>query len=160
MLEGERLAKGWQPLFGYSAFPRYGEQLARYFALFPREQILIRTYEEFSAEPMRVIAEIFRHIGVDDGFRPDMSEKANAGGRPKSRLFQDFLMKPNPVTGAIGLIVPKAARLRIRDRLARLNMTREDQVPPAARAILLDRLGDDIRALQDLIGRDLSAWLR
>jgi hypothetical protein len=160
MIEDERLSKGWQPLFGYSSFPRYGAQLARYFALFPREQFLIRTYEEYSAEPGRVIAEIFRFIGVDDSFRPDMREKANAGGRPKSRLFQDFLMKPNPVTGAIGLIVPRATRLRIRDRLARLNMTREDQVPAAAKAILLERLGDDIRALQDLLGRDLSGWLR
>ena len=41
--EAERRAQGWQPLFGYSAFPRYGEQLARYFALFPREQFLIRS---------------------------------------------------------------------------------------------------------------------
>ena len=160
LLEDERMAKGWQPLFGYSRFPRYGEQLARYFALFPRDQILIRTYEEFGSEPDRVIADIFGHIGVDTGFRPDMSEKANAGGRPKSRLFQDFLMKPNPITGAIGLVVPKDLRLRIRDRLAKANMTREDSVPAAAKAILLDRLGDDIRALQDLIGRDLSGWLR
>lgn len=160
MLEEERLAKGWQPLFGYSRFPRYGEQLARYLALFPAEQVLVRTYEDFLADPARLMADIFRHIGVDPGFLPDTSQRLNAGGRPKSRLFQDFLMKPNPITGAIGRLVPKEARLRIRDRLASINMTREDTVPPRARRILLDRLSDDIRHLEKLLGKDFSAWLR
>lgn len=157
--EEERLEKGWQPLFGYSRFPRYGAQLARYLERFPREQILIRRYEEFQTDPAGVMTDIFRHIGVDPTFRPDMSQKLNAGGRPKSRIFQDFLMKPNPITGAIGLVVPKQARLRIRDKLAGINMTREDAVPPRARKILIERLSDDVRALGALLGQDFGDWL-
>jgi hypothetical protein len=160
MREDERRADGWQPLFGYSRFPRYGAQLARYLSRFPRDQILIRRYEEFQSDPTGVMADIFRHIGVDAAFKPDMSQKLNAGGRPKSRIFQDFLMKPNPITGAIGLVVPKQARLRIRDRLAGINMTREDAVPPRARKILIDRLSDDVHALGTLLGQDFTDWLK
>lgn len=159
-LEEKRLAKGWQPLFGYSRFPRYGEQLARYRALFPVEQILIRTYEDFLSDPVQLMSDIFRHIGVDAAFQPDMSQKLNAGGRPKSRLFQDFLMKRNPITAAIGMVVPKQTRLRIRDKLASVNMKREDDVPPRARKILLDRLSSDIRVLEKILDRDFNAWLR
>ena len=36
-----------------------------------------------------------------------MSQRLNAGAVPKSRIIQDFLMKPNPVTGAVGLVVPE-----------------------------------------------------
>ena len=157
--EDQRMADGWQPLFGYSRFPRYAEQLARYLALFPRDQILIRLYEEFERDPATLMQDILGHIGVTSGFRPDMAVKHNAGGVPKNRIFQDFLMKSNPVTRAIGLVVPQETRLRIRDRLAGFNLKRDETMPPEARAILLNRLGDQIRQLQPMIDRDLSAWL-
>ena len=157
--EDQRIADGWQPLFGYSRFPRYSEQLARYLALFPREQILIRLYEEFERDPATLMQDILAHIGVTSGFRPDMAIKHNAGGVPKNRIFQDFLMKYNPVTRAIGLVVPQETRLRIRDRLAGFNLKRDETMPPEARAILLNRLGDQIKALQPMIDRDLSNWL-
>ena len=157
--EDQRIADGWQPLFGYSRFPRYSEQLARYLALFPREQILIRLYEEFERDPATLMQDILAHIGVTSGFRPNMAVKHNAGGVPKNRIIQDFLMKSNPVTRAIGLVVPQETRLRIRDRLAGFNLKREETIPPEARAILLARLGDQIRALEPMIDRDLSNWL-
>ena len=157
--EDQRMADGWQPLFGYSRFPRYADQLARYLALFPRDQILIRLYEEFERDPATLMQDILGHIGVTSGFRPDMAVKHNASGVPKNRIFQDFLMKSNPVTRAIGLVVPQETRLRIRDRLAGFNLKRDETMPPEARAILLNRLGDQIKALQPMIDRDLSAWL-
>jgi hypothetical protein len=158
--EDERMAAGWQPLFGYSRFPRYAEQLARFQAHFPAEQLLVRTYEDFQDDPQTVLADILAHIGADASFHPDMREKLNAGGRPRNAAFQDFLMKSNPVTRAIGLVVPQRTRLRIRDRLAALNLRRDDAMPRAARAILHDRLDDQIRALGPMIGRDLSHWLQ
>lgn len=160
-LEAERLAAGWQPLFGYSRFPAYADQLARYFALFPPEQFMIRLYEDFEADPARLMADMFDFIGVKSGFVADTGTRLNAGGVPKNRAFQDFLMKSNPVTRAIGHVVPQDLRLAIRDRLAKLNVKAvEGGMPPAARAILLDRLGDQIRRLEPMIGRDLSGWLK
>lgn len=158
-LENERLAAGWQPLFGYSDFPRYGDQLARYFDLFEKDQIFIRTYEDFQERPQQLFQELFQFIGADDKFQPDMTSRPNAGGVPKNRALQDFLMKSNPITRAIGLVVPKRARLAIRDQIAAVNTKRELTMPPAAREILKDRLSDDIRALEKLIGKDLSNWL-
>ncbi len=157
-LENKRLADNWQPLFGYSSFPRYAEQLSRYFAIFPKQQFLIRTYEDFQDKPNEVLKDIFGFIGVDVGFKPDMSQKLNAGGVPKNQALQNFLMKSNPITRAIGLVVPPATRLRIRDRLAKLNLDRAEAMPDAARTILHQRLDDEIIRLEHLIARDLSAW--
>lgn len=160
LLEDERFAQGWQPLFGYSAFPRYGEQLARYFDLFPRDQFLIRRYEDYQAEPARLLAEIFDFVGVDPAFSPETGEKINAGGIPKNQAFQDFLMKSNPITKAIGLVVPQQTRLKIRDWLASRNMNVPDEMSAGARATLLDRLSGDIKALENLLDWDLSDWRR
>lgn len=157
-LETNRLSKGWQPLFGYSTFPRYGEQLARYLDLFPRQQLLIRTYEDFVRNPDTLMRDIFKFIGVDSGFSPDMSEKRNAGGVPRNQAFQDFLMKSNPITRAVGLVVPQATRLRIRDWMARFNLDQDQTMPETAREILHQRLDDDILHLERLLGLELDHW--
>ena len=87
-----------------------------------------------------------------------MTRKPNAGGVPKNRYFQDFLMKPNPVTAAIAAVVPKNLRAMLRDRLSGINMTKNSEMPAEARRILKERLMPDIEKLQALIDRDLSAW--
>ena len=158
--ENDRLAKGWQPLFGYSSFPKYAEQLERYFALFPHEQILIRTYEEWSEKPEKTMSEILSFIGANSAVLPDLTNRLNAGGVPRNRALQDFLMKPNPVTGLIGYIMPKTMRLRVRDWLSGFNTQRDAPMPAAARKILHERLDGEIARLESLIGRDLSHWRR
>lgn len=159
-LETDRLAQGWQPLFGYSEFPRYGEQLARYLDLFPREQMLIRRYEDYQAAPGDLLRDIFESIGVDPDFTTNTGDKINAGGVPKNQAFQDFLMKSNPLTKAVGVVVPQNTRLKIRDWLAKKNMDAPEAMPAEARQVLIDRLSDDIAKLEQLLDWDLSAWLR
>lgn len=159
-LETTRLEQGWQPLFGYSQFPRYGEQLARYFELFPRDQFLIKRYEDYEADPDAFLRAVYEFIDVDPDFVATKGDKVNAGGVPKNQAFQDFLMKSNPVTKAVGLVVPQQTRLKIRDWMARKNMIAPETLSSNARAILLERLSDDIRALETLLDWDLSDWMR
>ncbi|MEV8467682.1 sulfotransferase [Fluviibacterium sp. DFM31] len=159
--EDDRRAKGWQPMFGYSSFPRYGEQLARFLALFPRDQILVRRYEDFDADPVAMVAEVQTFIGADTAHRPDVGKRHNAGGVPRNAAFQDFLMKPNPITGTLGAVLPRRLRWQVRDWIAGFNL--RDQRPaitPEARAILVSRLQDDVAQLGELLGEDFSGWLR
>ena len=157
-LEEKRLADRWQPMFGYSAFPRYGDQLERYFALFPREQFLIRTYEEFQSDPQTLLRDVFEFIGADPDFSANTTYKPNAGGVPKNQAFQNFLMESNPITRAIGRVVPKETRLRIRDHLTRLNIRRTNQMSATAREYLHDKLDGDIAKLETMLDLDLAHW--
>ena len=156
--EDERTRAGWQPMLSYARFARFGEQLERYLALFPREQLLIARYETFLAEPDNLLREILGFVGADPGFSPDMSQRPNSGGVPKNAGLQDFLMKPNAVTGLAARLLPLATRRAIRDRLAAFNLRRDEAMPAAARAILRERLGDDIARLSRLLGQDFSHW--
>ena len=157
--EEERARLRWMPMFQYSSFPRYAEQLRRYYALFPAERIRVFTYEEFSDELPRVMADIFRFIGVDPGFVPDLGYRPNAGGVPKSGLLQRLVMQPNALNRVVGRLLPEELKRRIRDAISDKNLDRPD-IPPRARAALLERLHGDIEDLQRLLGRDLSRWLR
>lgn len=155
--EPARQAAGWQPLFGYSRFPRYGEQLARYLARFPREQLLVLDYADWAADNRAALAAICRFVGADPDFA-FVPAAANAGGEPRSAALQRLLMRPNPLTAA-GRLLPLAWRRAIRDRLAAHNAGGRREMPAAARAILRERLADDVAALSALLGRDYSGWL-
>lgn len=156
--EEERLAQGWQPLFGYSSFPRYGEQLARFYGLFDPGQIKVFLYEDFEAHPMRVIGEVFEFIGVDPAFTPDMTYRPNISGVPKHKLAQGALMEPHLLTRIVGSLLPPQARRWVKDRVSRMN-TERPEMSARARAVLRRRQREDTLRLQALLGRDLSAWL-
>lgn len=156
--EPQRLSDHWQPLFQYSTFPRYAEQLARFYAEFPKEQLKIFLYEDYRTDPKAMLAQIYSFIGVDPAFVPDVSHETNMGGQPRHAWLQNLVMRPNPVASLAALVVPVGARRMIRDMVSRRNLAR-DQLSPAAKAWLMNALKDDISQLQDMIGRDLSHWL-
>jgi hypothetical protein len=155
--EESRVAANWQPMFRYARFPRYAEQLSRYYAVFPAHQIRVFLYEDFESDPASVMRDIFGFIGVDPEFAPDFGYRPNAGGAPKNKALQDFVMKPNPVTGFVANFIPLEARRWLRDAVSNLNVEKE-ACPPAIRAQLIASLLDDIAALERMLGRDLSAW--
>jgi len=81
------------------------------------------------------------------------------GRLPKIGVLQKFLIKPYPLTRMAGRFITHAQRRRLRDALSAPNLTRPP-LPPEARARLLPVLCEDIIKLQELLGRDLSGWLK
>ncbi|MEC9373786.1 MAG: sulfotransferase domain-containing protein [Planctomycetota bacterium] len=80
----------------YLARGRYAEQLERWFALFPREQILVLQAEDFFAETAAAYARVLSHIGVGP-HDPGAFERHNFHGeyeglseRAKRRLVDEF----------------------------------------------------------------------
>ncbi|MBZ2188146.1 sulfotransferase domain-containing protein [Alcanivorax sp. JB21] len=63
----------------YKARGKYYEQLKRYYELFPSEQILVLSSEEFFAEPDRVLSEVFRFCGVKEDVSIDNTVARNVG---------------------------------------------------------------------------------
>jgi hypothetical protein len=157
--EPQRLADHWQPLFQYSNFPRYYEQLQRFYAEFPADQIKIFLYEDYRSDPLAMMRQLFEFIGVDPTFQPDTSRKTNMGGQPRHAWLQALVMRPNPIAKVAGLMLPNGARRKIRDMVSRRNLSR-DTLSPGAKAHLIEVLRDDISQLQELIKRDVSHWLK
>ncbi|MFO1261177.1 MAG: sulfotransferase [Sphingomonadaceae bacterium] len=156
--EPKRFADHWQPLFQYSTFPRYAEQLKRFYAEFPKEQLKIFLYEDYRGDPKTMLSQIYEFIGVDPAFVPDLSHETNMGGQPRHQWLQNLVMRPNPIASLAALVVPESARRTIRDMVSRRNLSR-DQMSPQAKAWLINALKDDISQLQDMIDRDVSHWL-
>jgi hypothetical protein len=140
----------------------YYTHLERYFALFERAQIRIYLYEDFRADPAAVLQDIFQFLGVCDTFAPDLTVHYNVGGLAKNRVWGAVLKGLGPVASLCRPLVPAAVRPGVVDMFHHLQRRAFVRPPPlesAARAELIDIYREDILKLQDLLQRDLSAWL-
>lgn len=156
--EGERVAEHLGPLWRYQEVGLYARQLERYHAHFDRAQIKIFLYDDFSADPRGVLRSVFRFIGVDDEFVPDMGNRYNVSGIPRSRALHRVLNARHPVLKQMSRMIPTHLRERVACRVRAWNVIKP-ALSEGIRAQLVDLYREDILRTQECIGRDLSMWL-
>jgi len=166
---GEKRAAegGWAHWYHYKRIGLYGEQLERYYRLFSKDQIKVFLFEDLQQEPLRVLRDIFTFLGVDPDFVPNISQKHNPYGVPRFRWLQQWLLRPSKLKNIfltpIRLTVPEAKRKELLIRILRdwnIKSLPRPKLDPELRKQLVEYYRKDIFKLQDLIGRDLSHWLR
>ncbi len=157
--EETRIAGNWGFIWHYKQQGFYYSQLKRYLNLFDERQLRIYLTDDLFANPMEVLRNIFHFLDVDDTFVPDISQRHQLSGVPKSRLFHRVLVDAFPLRSIVRNCLPKKFRRRLKNRLISRNLHREPMAP-ATRGRLLNLYEEDILRTQELIGRDLSHWLR
>jgi len=157
--EDRRVRDNWTPMWHYTRRGLYYDQLRRYFQLFDRERIGVWIYEDFKSDPFALLGEIFRFLEVDDSFTPDTSLRYNPSGIPKNRPLQTTLARLSRLKPYLNPRLSDAAT-RIATKVRRWNMDAPPQLSLQSRARLIEIFRPDIEKLQELIGRDFSAWLR
>jgi hypothetical protein len=60
----------------------YHQQVKRYLETFPEEQIRIYLYQQYQAQPERMLADIFSFLRVDPAFSPNLSKRYLEAGVP------------------------------------------------------------------------------
>jgi hypothetical protein len=163
--EEARIQDDWLPLWHYKKMGFYHEQLERYYDAFDASQIRIYLFEDFESEPLAVMQDIFRYLGVDDAFVPDMTIRHNITGVPKNKMLHrlhHFLKKPHSLKAALKPMFPQVMRRSLKTRLVAQLQTKNLHKPslaPEVRQGLIDAYRPDIAKLQTLLQRDLSHWL-
>ncbi|MBK5910944.1 hypothetical protein CCR85_05480 [Rhodothalassium salexigens] len=141
----------------------FADQVARFQALFPPEQIKVVLFEDVKADLPGVYGEILAFLGVDPTFQPTFKVQ-NANKRLRSARLGAFLREtPGWVTALGRVVLPSAAwRYKTRMFLKRLNtdFRRREPMAPALRAHLAAELDPQVRRLEALLDRDLSHWAR
>lgn len=153
---------GVMEMLYYSTIACYGEQVRRYFDVFGCEAVMVVLYEDFAADTMGTLHRVFRHISVDPGFEPVL-ERHNEGRRIRNATLWRALKHPPPaLRQAWRRLVPR------RLRGAALHMANDaimlkgatDVLDEAMELRIANLYREDVGALEALIGRDLSGWLR
>jgi hypothetical protein len=137
-------------------------QVRAYLEAFPRDRMHILLFEDFARQPARVLNGLWAFLGVaplGDGDRPAHS---NQSGEIDNWLLRQLWRRTTGLRAALMPLVPLPWRGRLFPFIASRRRTRRSNVPPLdpeLRERLTLELRDDILRLQDLIDRDLMAWL-
>jgi hypothetical protein len=157
-LEPERRAAHWSPYFSYVEMGRYAAQLRRYYELFDRAQIAVWLYDDLERDPASLMREVFRFLGVDESFRPDVRTRHNPAGVPKQSPARRLVSRVARAAPGLRALLPRFVERRAENWLS-ARAPIEAAMPPAVRRQLVETFRSDVEELQRLIGRDLSHWL-
>lgn len=136
---------------------RYYETLSRFYARFPAENIHVFLFDELKRSPLAVAQGVYRFLGVNDQYQPDLGTPYNVGGVPANMLLERLFSR----TRMRDLVEPLLPRSAI--NWARRMRTRNMKKPPALPVETRKKLGavflKDIERTSRLVGQDLSHWL-
>lgn len=130
----------------------YADQLERYYAFFPRDQILVLLYDDLEADPHGFMRSIYSFIGVDPEFKSDWGgTKVNQAAGKKNLANSRVLYQVSRALSWAGLH-------RTASQLRDANSVDQPPMRAETRRWLADVYREPNRRLERLIGRDLSRW--
>jgi hypothetical protein len=140
----------------------FDEHLARWLAAFPREQLFVALFDDLKRDPKGLLRDIYAFLGVDPDFVPPAAqERVLEASAPRSaglfHLLKRFALwlRRNDFHRALSWaktnpLVMKALTRRVADKPA---------ISDETRARLRDIYRPHVIATEELIKRDLGAWL-
>jgi Sulfotransferase family len=160
-----RMRNGWHYVFHYRSRGLYYQQLKRYYEVFGRERIGVWLYEDMMEDPASVAQSVFRFLEVDDTFASDTSSRHNPAGVPASVSARAAIRVTDKAVGVLRkVLAPTSGMLPLAFKMRRLVqsrvLTEPPPIDPALREGLVEGYKQDILRVQELIGQDLSTWLR
>ena len=136
----------------YIEIGMYSKQIRVYLEKFGPENVLILLYEDLARDPRACIEEVFKHLGVDHQHPIDM-KLHNAFSMPRSGLVRTLFQS--------GLAQQMGTRLPDKLKRAVKAVTHSQKRPDLSsdEPQLAKLFQQDIEAVSEIIGRDLSHWL-
>lgn len=139
----------------YRERARYSDQLARYYTVFPPENILVLTMEEFRKDNERDYRKALGLLGVDPQYVPTFGV-VYPSRAPRSRRLNQALNTPALKRMLFRALGPRRYT-NLQKRVARLVM--KEQPRPALSSALELQLRDEflpeVQRVSELVGRDL-----
>lgn len=141
-------------LLGYSL---YAEKLERLFDLFPREQVLIETYDKVIQEAAQLYGRVCEHIGVDSSFVPSRLSTIS------NRIILPTLQARMRRLG-LGAVIEAVKSTPLGNGIKKISKHRQKRVDASSEIVNFRRsqgkhFESDILRCQELTGLDLSAWI-
>ena len=146
----------------------YYDQVRRYLDVFDGEKVFLCLYDDLKAGAEALMQALYTFLGVEASWRVAVGQKHNAKSEPVLPALSRLVAQPMPIARAIlGPLVPRRIRGKVRRFVLSVNRRgsprrsgAQSLLTEEERARLVNLYREDVLRLQDLIGRDLSAWLR
>ena len=155
-MQAERASKR-DPTGFYVSTGFYGEQLARFYEVFPAAQIKVFLLEELQADGPSALSQMFEFLGVDPTFVPDNLTIYNRSGVASNYLVNKLFQYRSVVAPLARRLVPDELRTQIRHKLE--DNLKKPPLQPEIRQSLVETYRADVRLLERLTGKACRHWL-
>jgi hypothetical protein len=160
--EAERKNSHWDFMWQYAAFGFYAKQVKAFQENFSKVKVILN--EDLENNPTQVMQDIFKFIGVDDQFIPDTKTRFNISDSQANNFWFKYFIKNKfaktfikPITEAV---ISPVTKRKIVHMLRTPAKKKKEDIDLATRNKLHELYRNDTLELQQLIGRDLSSWLK
>lgn len=161
--EDERLQSNPAQKFNFSYRSRgyYAAQVERFLKYFPLQNMLFLVFEEdLIHNRQQTFHRIQDFLGIQHATL-NLQIRSNEAALPKNKTVHELTRKKNPLRRVFGLLLPRAAKKKLQQLIAKGNLTkaeipRLDQKTEAA--LVQQYFINDIHKLENLMQRDLSSW--
>ncbi|MBN1271990.1 MAG: sulfotransferase [Candidatus Aminicenantes bacterium] len=160
-LEKERIEAGWDTIHHILRAGFYYRQVKAYLEAFSHVRIFL--FDDLYRDAAGLMKEVYRFLGIDEHFSPDLEVRWNISGVPSNRLLYRFLFGSwimrwlaKPFLGAFF----DDSKLQRWKECWRARILKKPVFTEEKRRELLGIFREDIIKLQALIGRDLSFWIQ
>lgn len=150
-------------LLQYAQFGRFGSQTERLLSIFPREQVKLILYDDFTRSTQQVYDEVVAFLGIPHDHRTEFP-RVNENKQARMTWLQHFSRKPpaglRKAFRELKETMGGRALTAVKNTIMDLNTVRTRRPPlsPALRAELADTFRNEVALLSRQLNRDLSHW--
>lgn len=154
--QAERAARA-DPTGHYVSSGFYGEQLARYYDIFPADQIKVVLMEDLEASGRHTLSQVCAFLGVDASFTPASLAIHNRSGEASNVLIRTIFQHKDFLAPIAKRVIPEGLRNSIRLKLE--SKLKKPSLRPDIKSMLAQTYGADVRLLERLTGKSCHHWL-
>jgi len=156
--EEKRKAMNWEFFWLYKKIGFYSSQVERYLRCFGPDQVHIVLFEELNKDSIKVVQDLYMALGVDGGFKPDVSLRFNISGIPEKKWLHSLINRPNLLKNLVSPLLPITFRKNLGKKFLDSNL-KKSEIDSSTYEKLLNLYQRDIERLQALIKKDVTGWL-
>lgn len=157
--EQKRIENNFELIYHYKDVSLYADGIKAFKENFSNVKVVIT--EELQSNPLEVLNDIFRFLNVEEDVSIDTSQIHNMSGIPRSRWLHELLFEGKRIIiylrPFVRFFLNKSRRDRISRNIQQKNLKRLS-LPKEASEKLYRFFEEDIKATEQLLGRNLDLW--
>ncbi|GHC29894.1 hypothetical protein GCM10010082_24840 [Kushneria pakistanensis] len=148
----------------YLSHGEYTHQIKKILKFYPESQLMILDFDDLVNQPLEVLKDVYRYIGVDDhGGVPNLAVKNNTKGGARFKILSDIARyRPSSYfVRAVGKkILPYNLRTSFRRRLEEANRVQKEKAEfdNESRQLLIEHYKNEGVEIRKLTGKNFKSW--
>ena len=141
----------------YIEVSKYAKQIQRYLDFFEKDNILVIDYEDFKKNVSKTVDQVYNFLNISTEFAADINTKHNTFTMPKNKVIRfiySFVFLRKILTFLLPIYLVKNVRVLL------FKADKKPELLKETRSQLRIIFNDDIKKLEEVLGKNYSKWIK